>query len=89
MLEIWRQWRCTARGLRRQLADLTAELEAERRKLEIAETEIESLAAVIARDRERVYAETAEAAKRVADATVSVEAAKRVADARSAATNRK
>lgn len=63
---------------------MRAELEAERRKLEIAQTEIESLAAVIARDRERVYAETAEAAKRVADATVSVEAAKRVADAKAA-----
>jgi uncharacterized membrane-anchored protein YhcB (DUF1043 family) len=74
--------RLAEKGLRRELADVQAELDAERRKLKVAETEIDSLAAVIARDRERVYAETAEAAKRVADATVSVEAAKRVADAK-------
>lgn len=72
------------RELRRALADVQAELEAERRSLAITQTEIESLAAVIARDRERVYAETAEASKRVADATVSKEASKRVADAQAA-----
>jgi hypothetical protein len=76
--------RLAEKSLRRELADVQAELEAERRKLAIAETEIESLAAVVARDRERVYAETAEAAKRVADSTVSAEAANRVADAKTA-----
>lgn len=69
MLEFLRRWRCTVRGLRRELADVRAELEAEQRKLKVAQAEIESLAAVIARDRERVIAETAEASKRVADAT--------------------
>lgn len=74
--------RLADKGLRRELADVQAELDAERRKLKVAETEIESLAAVIARDRERIYAETAEAAKRVADATVSAVAAKRISDSK-------
>lgn len=47
---------------------LLSELEAERRKLAVAETEIASMAAVIARDRARVKAETAEANLRTAKA---------------------
>lgn len=67
MFRFWR--RMTVQGLRRELADVRAELEAEQCRLKIAEAEIASLAAVIARDRERVHAETAEASKRIADAT--------------------
>jgi hypothetical protein len=52
----------------RELADVRAQLEAEERKRSVAEAEIEALAEVVARDRERVRAETAEAARRVADA---------------------
>lgn len=55
-------------ALFRPRLDLLAELAAERRKLAVAEAEIDSLAAVIARDRERVKAEAAEYALRVAQA---------------------
>jgi hypothetical protein len=51
-----------------ELLDTRAELEAERRALRVAEAEIESLAAVVARDRARVKAETAVYARKLADA---------------------
>jgi hypothetical protein len=54
--------------LKQELDDARTELEAERRNLRVANAEIESMAAVIARDRARVYAETAEFASRVASA---------------------
>ncbi len=54
--------------LGRQVLDLQAELEAAGRKLAIANAEIESLAIVIARDRDRVKAERAEANLRIAQA---------------------
>jgi len=54
--------------LERRILDLQAELDAERRKLAIANTEIESLATVISRDRDRVKAERAEANLRTAQA---------------------
>lgn len=63
-----RAWWLTVGGLRRALADTEAELAAERRMLAVAQAEIDSLAAVVARDRERVRAETADAARRIADA---------------------
>lgn len=44
--------------LARELASEQAEHEATKRKLRVAEAEIESLAAVIARDRARIEAET-------------------------------
>jgi hypothetical protein len=47
---------------------LLAELDAERRKLEVANAEIESLSAVIERDRRRVRAETADFNQRIAQA---------------------
>lgn len=54
--------------LRRELADVQAELEAERRRLAIANVEIQNMAEVIARDRMRVQAEKADAAARIAAA---------------------
>lgn len=54
--------------LKQELEDARTELEAERRNLRVANAEIESMAAVIARDRARVHAETAEFASRVASA---------------------
>ncbi len=54
--------------LQRELADVQAELEAERRRLAVAQAEIESQAAVIVRDRMRTKAETAEAVSRIAAA---------------------
>ena len=43
-------------------------MEAEQRKTRVQQVEIESLAAVIARDRQRVKAETAIAARTIAEA---------------------
>ncbi len=70
----WFRW-SVERRLRREnarlaaeLLDVRAELEAERRALRIADAEIESLAAVVARDRMRVKAETAVQARKLADA---------------------
>lgn len=54
--------------LQRQLADEQAAHEATQRRLTVAEAEIESLAAVLARDRERVSAESAGYARRRAEA---------------------
>lgn len=45
--------------LRRENDRLTADLEAERRRLAVVEAERDSMAAVIARDRERIWAEGA------------------------------
>lgn len=50
-----------------QLADEKALHDATRRQLRIAETELESLAAVVARDRARVLAETAGYARQRAE----------------------
>ncbi|MBS0208727.1 MAG: hypothetical protein JSS27_07215 [Planctomycetes bacterium] len=54
--------------LRGQLADAQAALDAERRVARVQQAEIDSLAAVIARDRERIHAETAAYARAIADA---------------------
>lgn len=51
-----------------RVLDLESALDAERRKLSVAGAEIESLAAVIARDRQRIQAETAAYARQQADA---------------------
>lgn len=45
--------------LRRQLADVRAQLEAEQRTVVVKQHEIDQLAGIIARDRQRVAAETA------------------------------
>ena len=55
-----------ARELERQLLDKQAELDAAQRVIAIKDAEIESLAGVVARDRERVLAETAEHSRRIA-----------------------
>lgn len=52
----------------RQIEQLQSDLEAANRKLAVAEAEIESLAAVIARDRQRIKAETAAYARQQAHA---------------------
>lgn len=54
--------------LQRKVADLESENESLRRKLIVAETEVASLAAVVARDRARVEAETSIANRTRADA---------------------
>jgi molecular chaperone GrpE (heat shock protein) len=54
--------------LGREVAELTSELEAERRRLVVASAEIEAMAAVIARDRERIKAEGAAYARARAEA---------------------
>lgn len=51
-----------------RVLDLEAKLDAERRKLAVAEAEIESLAAVCARDRQRIKAEVAAYARQQANA---------------------
>lgn len=56
------------RTLQDQIRDLQSELEAERRRLAVANAEIESMAAVIARDRERIKAEGAAYARQRAEA---------------------
>jgi hypothetical protein len=53
--------------LYREILNLRAALEAEQRKNRVQQVEIESLAAVIARDRQRVKAETAIASRTIAD----------------------
>ncbi|MDZ4688501.1 MAG: hypothetical protein SH850_25790 [Planctomycetaceae bacterium] len=50
----------------RKILDLVAQCEALRRQIRVLEAERDALADVIARDRERVKAETAELARRVA-----------------------
>jgi hypothetical protein len=52
----------------KQLAETREALEAEQRKTRVQQVEIESLAAVIARDRQRVKAETALASRTIAEA---------------------
>ena len=54
--------------LRQAVADLETQLDAERRRLAVASAEIESMAAVIARDRERIKAEGACYARQRAEA---------------------
>jgi hypothetical protein len=54
--------------LAKQIVELQAALEAEQRKNRVQQVEIDSLAAVIARDRQRVKAETALASKTIAEA---------------------
>lgn len=54
------------KALRQKIADLEAENEGLRRSLRVRDVEIESLAAVIARDRERVRADSAEYARKTA-----------------------
>jgi hypothetical protein len=73
MLKFFRRRRAlradkTASDLQRRILDLEAQLDAERRKLKVAEAEIESLSVVIARDRDRVKAERSEACERIAKA---------------------
>ncbi len=53
--------------LAKQLAETREALEAEQRKTRVQQVEIESLAAVIARDRQRVLAETAIASRSIAE----------------------
>jgi hypothetical protein len=53
----------TKKELKRQLAEAREALDAEQRKTRVQQVEIESLSAVIARDRQRVKAETAIAAR--------------------------
>ena len=68
----------TKKQLKSQLADAREALEAEQRKTRVQQVEIDSLAAVIARDRQRVKAETAIASKTIAAKTID-EAASMVA----------
>ena len=56
------------RGLEKQVLDLQAKLDAAERAVAVLESERDSLAAVVARDRMRVAAETAIAARQRADA---------------------
>ncbi len=53
---------------RQPAKELAEALEAEQRKTRVQQVEIESLAAVIARDRQRVLAETAVASRTIAEA---------------------
>jgi hypothetical protein len=68
MFRSWFSASARERQLFHQLAEEQAAHEATRRKLRIAEAEIESLAAVLARDRARVLAETASYARQRAEA---------------------
>jgi hypothetical protein len=52
----------------RRLHDLESQLEAKDRIIKILQAEVESLSAVAARDRMRILAETAEFARRKAEA---------------------
>lgn len=54
--------------LRRQCDELRSELEAERRRLGVANAEIETLSAVIARDRSRIQSEMAAYQRKRAEA---------------------
>ena len=51
--------RWASRTLQKRVRDLESQLEAERRRLAVANAEIETLAAVVVRDRSRIQAETA------------------------------
>ncbi len=53
--------------LTRQLPETREALEAEQRKTRVQQVEIESLSAVVARDRQRVKAETAIASRTIAE----------------------
>ena len=55
--------------LEAKLADQSAELDSCYRTIRVRDAEIDSLASVVARDRERVRAETAIAAKQAAELT--------------------
>ena len=55
-------------ALQSQVRELESQLEAEHRRLTVADAEIESLAAVVARDRERIKAEGACYARQRAEA---------------------
>lgn len=55
--------------LRAEVVELQTQLNEERSKVRIRDLEIDLLADVIARDRERVAAETAEFARRAAEGT--------------------
>ncbi len=55
------------KDLARQLAETREALEAEQRKTRVQQVEIDSLAAIIARDRQRVKAETAIASRTIAE----------------------
>jgi predicted nucleic acid-binding Zn-ribbon protein len=73
MLKLFRRRRAlradrTACDLQRRILDLEAQLDAAKRKLAIAEDEIEALGEVIVRDRQRVLAETSEASQRISKA---------------------
>lgn len=57
-----------AASLRQELLDAKAELEAKDRTIRVQQAELDAMAGVVARDRERVHAETAEHARRVAEA---------------------
>ena len=54
--------------LERRVAELEADVEARDRQIRILEVERDALAAVVARDRERIKAETAALARRTAEA---------------------
>jgi hypothetical protein len=54
--------------LSKELADTREALDAEQRRARVLQVEIDSLAAVIARDRQRVKAETAVASRAIAEA---------------------
>ena len=57
--------------LNERLADAQAELSAERRGHAVAQTELEAMAEVIARDRARVRAESSIAARTIAENTAT------------------
>jgi len=61
-----RRWADAA--LLQEIAALETALDAERRRLAVAEAEIEALAAVMARDRQRIQAEGAAYARQRAEA---------------------
>lgn len=61
---MWRRW--ADEGLKARLEELETQLAQERAKVRILQAELDGLAAVIARDRARVQAETSEFARRTA-----------------------
>lgn len=64
-MRILQQW-ATAK-VRRQNANLVADLEAHDRTIKVMQAEIDSLALVVARDRERIMAEAAAYARQRAE----------------------
>lgn len=64
----WKSPPAKLKRLQRQLDDERADHEATRRELRVAQAECAAMAAVIARDRQRVQAEAAEHARRRAEA---------------------